>query len=135
MKLQKRIHTKGTTVAAFSALLFLAVAVSAQTPPAATGAAAPAAAASAPSVQTQIKATDEEWKVINPKLQAVAIARQAVMTYTASVGGRGGFGGPGFGTDSFDGPGNGMGAGRGGRGGGGGFGGPGGPGGGFGGPP
>ncbi len=77
----------------------------------------------APSLQSQLKATDDEWKIINPKLQAVTSALQAVTTYTAaSNGGRGG--GPNFGTDSFEGPGNGMGGGRGGRGGG--FGGPGG---------
>ncbi len=30
-------------------------------------------------VKTLIKATDDEWKVINPRLQAVVTARQAVM--------------------------------------------------------
>ena len=121
-----KLHTKTLILAGvLTARLF------AQAP-----AAAPAAnaAATTESVQSLIKATDDEWKVIGPKLQAVSTARQAVITYTASNGGRGGgFGGPNFGTDSFDGPGNGMGGGRGGggRGGpqGGGFGGPGGPGG------
>ena len=57
------------------------------------------------SVKLLIKATDEEWKVIGPKLQAVVAARQAVMTYTANAFGRGGFGGPGdFGADSLNGP-------------------------------
>jgi len=110
-------------LAGISPLLFLAIVLAAQTPQSGTGSNAPAATASTPSIQTLIKATDEEWRVINSKLQAVITARLAVMTYTASAGGRGGFGGgPGFGPDSFNGPGNGM---RGDRGGG--FGGPGDP--------
>ena len=99
-----------------------------QAPQAGAGGATPTANAGSESVQSLIKATDEEWKIIGPRLQAVATARQAVTTYTATSQGLGGFGGgPNFGTDSFAGPGDGMGGGRGGRGGG--FGGPGGPGG------
>jgi hypothetical protein len=131
------MHKTKIMLAGISPLLFLAIVLAAQTPQNGTGNNAPAATASSPSIQTLIKATDEEWRVINSKLQAVITARLAVMTYTASAGGRGGFGGgPGFGPDSFNGPGNGM---RGDRGGGfggpgdpsafGGFGGPGGPGG------
>ncbi len=58
-------------------------------------------------IKPLIKATDAEWHVIGPKLQAVVTARQAAVTYTAA-GGRGGFGGGGFpgfdGADSFAGP-------------------------------
>jgi hypothetical protein len=140
---RKSMQTKKSILTATSTMLFLALNMiaqsaqqptPAQTPQAGTGGNAPAANVANVNVQAQIKATDEEWRVINPRLQAVITARQAVMTYTASAGGRGGFGfggGSNFGTDSFDGPGNGMG---GGRGRGGGFGGPGGPNG-FGGPP
>jgi hypothetical protein len=70
-------------------------------------------------VKSQIKATDEEWKVIGPKLRKVMTARRATELSTRTTG-MGGFGGPGFGNDSFAGPGN-FGPGR--------FGGPGGPGG------
>ncbi len=132
------MHSRRYLISGISSVFFGALALTAQpAPQAATGGSAPAASATAPSVQSLMKATDEEWKIIGPKLQAVTTARQAAISYTASAGGRGGFGGgPGFGTDSFEGPGNGMGGGRGGGGGGrgGGFGGPGGPGGGFGGP-
>jgi len=115
-------------------ILFLAITLWGQPPQAAPGGDTAAANAGSDGVQSQLKATDEEWKVINPRLQAVVAARQAATTYTATPAGRGGFGGgPNFGTDSFAGPGNGMGGGRGGRGGGpggpGGFGGPDGPGG------
>jgi len=131
------MHKTKIMLAGISPLLFLAIALAAQTPQSGTGSNAPAATASTTSIQTLIKATDEEWRVINSKLQAVITARLAVMTYTASAGSRGGIGGgPGFGPDSFNGPGNGL---RGDRGGGfggpgdpngfGGFGGPGGPGG------
>ncbi len=115
--------------------LFLSMTLAAQSAPGQSAQAGPGgnaatATAATDSLQSLIKATDEEWKVINPRLQAVVTARQAVMTYTATAAGRGGFGGgPNFGTDSFDGPGNGIGGGRGGRGGPGGFGGFGGPGG------
>src|SRR5688572_27230182 len=96
-------------LAVMSPLLLLAIVLVAQTPQSGTGSNAPAATASTPSIQTLIMATDEEWRVISSKLQAVITARQAVMTYTASAGGRGGFGGgPGFGSDSFSGPGNGL---------------------------
>jgi len=87
-------------------------------PQAGTGAKAPAPAnGGIESVKALIKATDEEWKVIGPKLQALVAARQTVTTCTTPAAGRGGFGGPGFpnfGTDSFAGPTN---EGRGGRGG------------------
>jgi hypothetical protein len=78
----------------------------AQSPPAGPGGSAPAATG-IESVKPLIKATDEEWKVIGPKLQAVVTARQTVMTYTVPTTGRGGFGGggfPNFGTDSLAGP-------------------------------
>jgi hypothetical protein len=129
------MHTRKLMLAGISSILFLTTMASAQpAPQTQQPASGQSAQTGVASVQSLIKATDEEWKVINPKLQAVVTARQSVMTYTASTGGRGGFGGgPNFGTDSFDGPGNGIGGGRGGRGGGpggpGGFGGPGGPGG------
>ncbi len=75
-------------------------------------------------VKTRIKATDEEWKVIGPKLRKLMTARRAAEFTTATAagggmgGGRGGRG-PGGGNDSFGGPSNFSG----------GFGGPGGPGG------
>jgi hypothetical protein len=87
-------------------------------------------------VKTEIASTDEEWKVIRPKLEKVIAAQQTVAndirgTNNASMSMGGGFGGPGGG--GFGGPGGGPGGGFGGPGGG--FGGPGGgPGGGFGGP-
>ncbi|MHB1035422.1 MAG: hypothetical protein ACYC35_14215 [Pirellulales bacterium] len=77
------------------------------------------------SVKVQIKANDEEWKVIGPKLRAVVAARRAVLAgfNTGAVpnnagprggmdgprgrgpgGGPRGGGGPGFGGDSFSGP-------------------------------
>ena len=94
-------------------------------PPAGSSATAPPAASGGiESVKALIKATDEEWKVIGPKLQALVAARQTVTTYTAPVASRGGFGGPGFpnmGTDSFAGPSNENGPGGRGRGGRGGF--------------
>jgi hypothetical protein len=115
------MHISRQLFAGISSILFLAITLIAQSTP-------PTANAGSESLQSLIKATDEEWKVINPRLQAVVTARQAVMTYTATNQGRGGFGGgPNFGSDSFAGPGDGMGGGRGG--GRGGFGGPGGPGG------
>lgn len=123
-----------TLVASGSSALFLSAALLAQTAPAPTGrasgaspqtATAPAAVPNAgiDSVKTQLKATDAEWKVIGPKLQAVVTARQTVMTYATAGGGatalfggggpdflgRGGRGGPGgpggFGRDSLNGPG------------------------------
>lgn len=112
------MQTKTIMLTATSAILFAALAMLAQQPAQTPGNGNNAATATV-NVQSLIKATDEEWRVINPKLQAVTTARQAVMTYTAATGGRVGFGGP-AGTDSFDGPGNGIGGGRGGRGGGGG---------------
>jgi hypothetical protein len=86
------------------------------------------------SVKTAIHATDEEWKVIYPKLVGVVTARQAAnyALGTAAAGnffeqgGRGGRGGPGGfggGNDSFAGPSEQSGGGRGGRGRMGGFGG------------
>jgi len=129
MQLKKR------PLAATCAILFLTLSLMAQQSPpaqpqqAVPGANAPATNAGSENVQTLIKATDEEWRVINSRLQAVIAARQSVMTYTVSGGGFNGFGGfgggPNFGGDSLEGPGNGFGGGRGGRGGG--FGGPGGP--------
>jgi len=87
----------------------------------------PGALASAPNggvegVKALIKATDEEWKVIGSKLQAVVAARQTVMTYAPAGAARGGPGVGGFGdfgSDSFNGPGAGPGfpGGPGGRGG------------------
>jgi hypothetical protein len=73
-------------------------------------------------VKALIKATDEEWKVIGSKLQAVIAARQTVMTYASAGAARGGpgIGGFGdFGPDSLNGPeaGPGFPGGRGGRGG------------------
>jgi len=64
-------------------------------------------------VKTQIRATDEEWKVIGPKIQKVVAARQAVEGGRRSMGGGpsgpfgGGPGGPGGfgGPSSFRGPG------------------------------
>jgi len=61
-------------------------------------------------VKSQIRATDEEWKVISPLLQSVLTARQTAfysligvqggMGFGDSIGNRGGrgggFGGPGF---------------------------------------
>ena len=85
-------------------------------------------------VKSQIHATDEEWKVIGPLLQAVVTCRQtaeyslgdqqdSMNSQGMFGGGRGGFGGGGpggFGGDSFADPGNfGGGGGPGGRGGGG----------------
>ncbi|HVT80432.1 MAG TPA: hypothetical protein VHM90_07225 [Phycisphaerae bacterium] len=98
------------------------------------------------SVKTEIKASDEEWKVIAPLLRDVMSAQQAVDVALdpsgaadpsgfggpGGFGGRGGRGGPGGSNDVFSGPddrgsfGGGPGGGRGGRGGRGGFG-PGGP--------
>jgi hypothetical protein len=93
-----------TSRAGIASVLLLSVGLIAQrgsdpSPPASTG---------IENVQQLIKATDQEWTVIAPKLQAVVTARQAVMTYTANAVGRGfGFPGPGdFGTDSFNGPSN-----------------------------
>lgn len=121
------MQTRKIRLAGISSILFLTTTLNAQPAPQAQPA-APTAQTGSDNVQSLIKATDEEWKIINPKLQAVTTARQAATTYTASAGGRGGFGGgPNFGTDSFAGPGDGINGGRGGRGGG--FGGPGGPGG------
>lgn len=79
-------------------------------------------------LKTQIKASDEEWKVIGPKLREVAMARQAVNASVddtnAGEFGRGGRGpgGPGGGNDTFNGPSSDSGGGRGGRRGPGGFG-------------
>jgi hypothetical protein len=78
------------------------------------------------SVKSLIRATDEEWKVIAPRLQKVVSARQAAnYALNSSTGGNfGDFGGPGgrggrggMGNDSFGGPGDSSGGGRGGRGG------------------
>jgi hypothetical protein len=77
-------------------------------------------------VKSRIQASDEEWKVIGPKLRKLMTTRRAAELSTNSTGtggmggGRGGRGGPGGGNDSFSGPSN-FGSG--------GFGGPGGPGG------
>jgi hypothetical protein len=60
-------------------------------------------------VKTQIKATDEEWKVIGPKLREVMTSRQAVNTGMAGEGLRGGFGPGGFGGGGFGPPGGGPG--------------------------
>jgi Spy/CpxP family protein refolding chaperone len=65
-------------------------------------------------VKKQLGASDEEWKVIGPKVQKVIAARQAM---ASDIRGPGGFfgggrfgGGPGgFGRSSFDGPGGGFG--------------------------
>ena len=130
-----RIQARRYLLAGISSVLFFSMAMSAQTarepsqstpgqsPQPAPAGAAPAASAGIESVKPLIKATDEEWRVIGPKLQAVVTARQAVMTYTAPAAGRGGFGGAGFpnfgGTDSFAGPvadSQGFSGGRGGRG-------------------
>jgi hypothetical protein len=107
-------------LAGVSSILFLSIVMGAQSapqpaqstpaqsPPAAPGGNASAANAGIESVKPLIKATDEEWKVIGPKLQAVVTARQTVMTYTAPAGRGGFFGGAGFpnfgGTGSLDGP-------------------------------
>ncbi len=55
-------------------------------------------------VKPLIQATEEEWKVIGPKLQAVVTARQVAQTYAAGSTNisRGGF--PNFGGDSLNGP-------------------------------
>ena len=140
------MHTKKSLLTGVSAALLLSLAAIAQPAPeqaqpmpgqvgarpAGPGGNAPAANAGIDSVKPLIKSTDEEWKVIGPKLQAVVTARQAVVTYTAAGTGGGGFGGfgggggfPNFGTDSFAGPAE-DGPGFGGRGGRGGPGGPGG---------
>lgn len=67
-------------------------------------------------VKAQIKASDEEWKVIGPKLRKVIAACLASETgihrpgamgnrvVRGGFGGRGPGGGPGFGPDSFSGP-------------------------------
>ena len=110
-----------TPLAGISSVLLLSIGLIAQRGPE-PAPSRPPASAGLESVKPLIKATDEEWKVIGPKLQAVITARQAVMTYTASAFGRGGFGGPGdFGSNSLNGPiadGPGFGGGRMGRGGG-----------------
>jgi hypothetical protein len=110
-----------TSLAGISSVLLLSIGLIAQRGPE-PAQSRPPASTGIESVKPLIKATDEEWKVIGPKLQSVVTARQAVMTYTANAFGRGGFGGPGdFGTDSFNGPssdGPGFGGGRFGRGGG-----------------
>jgi hypothetical protein len=62
-------------------------------------------------IKTRIKATDEEWKVIGPKLRKLQEARRAT-ELSAGNGGLGGMGGgrggrgPGGGNDSFGGPSN-----------------------------
>ena len=78
-------------------------------------------AAALASVKTRIRASDEEWKIIEPMLRKVIAARLAMETgmnagESADIGGRrggfgppwgggpGGPGGPGFGRDSFTGP-------------------------------
>ena len=130
-----RIQAQRYLLAGISSVLFFSMAMSAQparepsqsapgqSPQPAPAGVPPAANVGIESVKPLIKATDEEWKVIGPKLQAVVTARQAVMTYTAPAAGRGGFGGAGFpnfgGTDSLAGPvadSQGFGGGRGGRG-------------------
>jgi Spy/CpxP family protein refolding chaperone len=62
------------------------------------------------SVKTQIKATDEEWKVIGPKLREVIVARRTTELgiSTEGSGQRGGFGGP-AGPGGFGPPGGGPG--------------------------
>jgi hypothetical protein len=93
-----------TALAGISSVLLLSIGLIAQRGPDPSPS-RPPATAGIDSVKPLIKATDEEWKVIGPKLQAVVTARQAVMTYTANAFGRGGFGGPGdFGSDSLNGP-------------------------------
>lgn len=100
-----------TSRAGVASVLLLSVGLIAQrgpdpSPPTSTG---------LENVKQLIKAADQEWTVIAPKLQAVVTAREAVMTYAANAFGRGfGFAGPGdFGTDSFNGPSNGPGFGGG----------------------
>ncbi len=69
-------------------------------------------------VKKQLKATDEEWKVVRPLLQKVVAARQVAEANRTMQGFGGGFGaGPGFGGGAFAGPNAGMGGPRGGRGG------------------
>jgi len=113
------MRTKTIILTATSAILCAAAVLTAQQPqqPASQAVNEGKAAAETTNLQALLKATDEEWRVINPKLQAVVTARQAVLTYTTSAARFGGFGGPNFGADSLEGPGNGFG-GRGGRGGG-----------------
>ncbi|MEO8076169.1 MAG: hypothetical protein ABI818_07560 [Acidobacteriota bacterium] len=107
------MHTTRHLVAGISIVMLLAITMSAQNgpqgPQPGPGGAAPAAAAGSDNVQDLIKATDQEWRVINPRLQAVVRTRQVVLTYTATnAGGRGG---PPA-SDTFEGPGNGVGGGR-----------------------
>ena len=103
-----------SSLAGISAALVLSIGLIAQRGPDPSQA-PPPANAGIESVKTLIKATDQEWKVIGPKLQAVVTARQAVMTYTANASEAGGFALPdGFGSDSFNGP-SGDGPGFGGR--------------------
>ena len=125
---RRRRRLAGICVLIFVPILIIAQTAS-QSAPATPGVAAQAgASAKAPAaanggiegVKALIKATDEEWKVIGPKLQALVAARQTVTTYTTPAAGRGGFGGPGFpnmGPDSFAGPSNNNGPGGRGRGG------------------
>ena len=153
MKLNMSINQQ-ILAGTISSLLLSAVAI-AQTGPSAPNVAAPSApttsrvaanpgdggafgTASVSSVKIQIHATDEEWKVVGPSLQALINARQAAnyevtdSQFNAGSAGRfGGRGGPGGGFgpgggDSFADPSAGGGGGRGGRGGGMGRGGPGG---------
>jgi hypothetical protein len=90
-----------TALAVISSVLLLSIGLIAQRGPE-PAPARPPASAGLESVKPLIKATDEEWKVIGPRLQSVVTARQAVMTYAANTFGQGG---PlDFGTDSFNGP-------------------------------
>lgn len=58
-------------------------------------------------VKKQLGSTDEEWKVIGPKLQKVIAARQVLVSDAKGDRGAGGFFGPGFGGPggAFAGPG------------------------------
>ena len=105
------MHKTKYLLAGLSSILFLSIALIAQRgpgqPQAGPGANAPSTSAGIESVKALIKATDAEWHVIGPRLQAVVTARQSVVTYTAAAPGRGGLGGggfPDFGGDSFAGP-------------------------------
>jgi hypothetical protein len=61
-------------------------------------------------VKKQLGSTDEEWKVIGPKLKKVIAARQVLISDAKGDRGSGGFFGPGFGGPggAFAGPGGGF---------------------------
>jgi Spy/CpxP family protein refolding chaperone len=118
----------------WTAVLTIAASTVAQPPGRGNGTPGNAPAGRTGDIQKQLGASDEEWKVIAPKLQKVIAARQVL---AADLRGpdAGGFGGPvfvgggGFGGGAFGGPGRGGrggfdGPGGGGPGGRGGFGGP-----------